>query len=89
MSLEYDPGNVDPKILRKLQVNSAVERAMIGVMFTIALEYGTEAEAVSIDENRSAIRYNLESARNRALQKVGVLDESFRVIPGQEEFLKR
>lgn len=87
MSLEYDPIDVDPKIVRKLQVNGAVERAMLGVMFTIALEYGSGA--ISITKNRPVIRYNLESARNRALQKVGVLDENFKVIPGQEEFLKR
>lgn len=87
MSLEYDPGDVDPKILRKLQVDKAVERAMLGVMFTIALEYGTGS--FLIKENRPAIRCNLVSARNRALQNVGVLDESFNVITGQEEFLKR
>jgi len=86
MSLEYDPENVDPEILRKLQIDKAVERAMLGVMFTIALEYGTSS--FLNDKNRPAIRYNLASARNRVLQEVGVLDESFKVIPGQEEFLK-
>ncbi len=66
-------------------VENAVINKTAGAGAAIIACYGLEAMANPA--NKEKIREIFKSARNQALQEMGVLDESLQVIPGQEAFL--
>lgn len=88
MSIDFEPDPnfiTDPVLERKMVVENAVKNAEAHVAKMMVVYYGVEA---MIDpENKEAIRANFKSARNKAFQKIGVLDKDFQIVPGQEMFL--
>ena len=76
---------IDPTVLRQIEIKNALEKATIGAATTIALNCGTK---IFDDKSQEpAIRNIFRIAQQNALQRKGVLDEKFAVIPGQERFL--
>lgn len=87
MSIDNDP---DPDFInspeyRKMVVKNAVTNAIVRAGTTMIICYGFEA--MRDPANEEIVRENYKSARNKALQKMGVLDKDFQIVPGQEMFL--
>ncbi len=72
---------------RKRHISNMVTEAAVKAAATMMIECGGVAEfGIAMKEQEEAVRANFRGATRRALQKVGVLDENFSVIPGQEEY---
>ncbi len=80
-----DPNLIDPVRLRKDTVWNDVVDAQARAGQQIILYKGFEA--MTDPRNEEAIKGIFDLATKKALQKAGVLDENFDVIPGQEEYV--
>ena len=80
-----DPNLIDPIETRKRTGYNTVVDAQARAGATIIMYKGFGA--MTDPRNKEAIKGVFELATKKALQKAGVLDESFEVIPGQEEFV--
>ena len=77
-------------ISREREVRNAVENQRVCVAVTMLIECGgVGAFRIALEEQEEAIRTNFRHATGVGLRDAGVLDESFNVIPGQEEYVEQ